>query len=122
MQVLIDGVKFVPLANKPKGHSLLESLEVRFDSDAGDDLTVREWLCKLLTAVWSEQECFNSKRPWGNSGWEYDVIIPLAKAGFINLGAADEDGDFSPTAKQMVVAHAYVSDLILAAMLGVCED
>jgi len=121
MQVLIDGVKFVPLANKPKGHRLLEALEVRFDSDAGDDLTVREWLCKLLTEVWAEQEGFNSKRPWGNSGWYYDVIHPLATAGFIDLGTADEDGDFSPTANQMAFAHAYVSDLILAAMLGVCE-
>jgi hypothetical protein len=94
---------------------------VRFDSGAGDDLTVREWLCKLLTEVWSRQECFNSKRPWGNGGWEHDVIIPLAKAGFIDLGPANEDGDFLWTAEQMVVAHAYVADLIIAAMFGVCK-
>ena len=49
------------------------------------------------------------------------MIIPLAKAGFIDLGPANEDGDFLWTAEQMVVAHAYVADLIIAAMFGVCK-
>lgn len=67
------------------------ALEVRFDSDAGDNLTVREWLCSLLTTVWIKQEGFSGKRPWGNSGWHCDVFTALIKAGFME-GRIDDEG------------------------------
>ncbi|MGE0797276.1 MAG: hypothetical protein AB7G13_28690 [Lautropia sp.] len=92
---------------------LQAALEVRFDSDAGDDLSVREWLRTLLLAVWSEQESFNGKRPWGNSAWEYNVYTPLIKAGFI-AGTVDEDG--YGDCEDVNAAHAFVCDLIVAAM------
>lgn len=91
---------------------LKEALEVRFDSDAGDDLSVREWLCDLLLTVWNEGESFSGKRPWGNSGWEYDIYTPLVKAGFID-GTVDEDG-FADV-KDVNLAAAFVSDLIFLA-------
>ena len=91
---------------------LKAALEVRFDSDAGDDLSVREWLCDLLLTVWSEGESFSGKRPWGNSGWEYDIYTPLVKAGFIK-GTIDEDG-FAEV-EDVNLAGAFVSDLIIAA-------
>jgi len=53
---------------------------VRFTSDAGDDLTCREYLCELLAAVWEQEEGFNGKRPFGNSGWQGDILDALADA------------------------------------------
>lgn len=53
---------------------------VRFTSDAGSDLTCREYLCTLLQTVWDEKEGFSGKRPFGTSGWEHDIYGALADA------------------------------------------
>lgn len=60
-------------------------------SDAGDDITIREYLVALLTELWREEEAFSGKRPFGNSGWQYEVYTPLVKAGMV-LGEI-EDGE-----------------------------
>lgn len=106
--------KVEPKDSKRYSQDFKTVLEIRFDSDAGDDLSVREWLCDLLQTVWSEGECFSGKRPWGNSGWEYDIYNSLAKAGVIP-GELDEDGCLIEL-KDANMAAAYVSDLIYAAM------
>jgi len=93
------------------------ALAVRFDSDAGDDLTVRGYLRTLLSTVWNEGESFSGKRPFGNSGWEFDILVPLAKAGFVDLGPVDETGEpFDWTSDQVNKASAFVTDLILHAL------
>ena len=90
-----------------------EALEVRFDSDAGDNLTVRQYLHRLLKTLWTEQERFSGKRPFGNGGWDFDVYFALAKAGLVDLGEADEYGDYNDiTRKQEELAHKYVLSLI----------
>lgn len=53
--------------------------------------TIREYLCNLLLTLWEEGEGFSGKRPFGNSGWDYDLLEPLLKAGLIE-GSIDEDG------------------------------
>lgn len=58
------------------------------DADAA---TIRDYLVKLLTLVWEDNECFDGKRPFGNSGWDYDLYGPLIEAGLIT-GRLDEDG------------------------------
>lgn len=60
------------------------------DNDAGAD-TIRTYLVALLAELWKHGECFGGKRPFGNSGWEYELYGALAKAGFI-AGTFDEDG------------------------------
>lgn len=60
------------------------------DNDAGA-ATVREYLVKLLAEVWTERECFNGMRPFGNSGWEYEVYAALIAADLVT-GVLDEDG------------------------------
>jgi len=60
------------------------------DNDSGA-ATVRGYLVKLLETLWREGEGFSGKRPFGNSGWEWDLHIPLVSAKFIG-GAFDEDG------------------------------
>lgn len=51
---------------------------------------MREYLLRLLTTVWDEQEGFNGKRPWGDSGWKYDLYEALIRGGLI---AAELDSD-----------------------------
>ena len=86
-------------------------MEVRFSSGAGADLSVREYLRILLMGVWDEGECFDGKRPFGNSGWESDIYDPLAIAGFI-AGTIDQDG--YANISEAKCGHAYVRDLMLA--------
>lgn len=68
-----------------------KALQVKFNSDAGDDLTVKDYFKELLKVLWAEKEGFSGKRPFGNSGWEYDLYAPLIKNGFIK-GSLDADG------------------------------
>ena len=123
MQVIIDGQKYVPANNAPTGNKLLAALEIRFDSDAGDDLTVRQWLSQLLSMVWEEEESFSGKRPWGNSGWQFPLHQALARAGFFEYGPCDDEGDYyNPSREQIQHAHHFVHDLILAAFFGVTDE
>ena len=117
MNVLIDGIRYVPEPTLSTDTGLLAALEIRFDSDAGDNLTIHDYLRILLEKVWTEGECFNGKRPFGNSGWDFDLYAPLVKAGFID-GKLYEDGRIEHLANPQV-AKAYVHDLIKAAFYGV---
>ncbi len=50
------------------------------ENDAGAS-TIREYLKKLLKTVLVEEQCFSCKRPFGNSGWIYDLREPIEEAG-----------------------------------------
>lgn len=43
------------------------------DNDAYAE-TIRTYLKKLLILVWIEEEGFDGKRPFGNSGWQWEVV------------------------------------------------
>jgi hypothetical protein len=60
------------------------------DNDAGA-VTVRDYLVKLLATAWCDEQSFDGKRPFGNSGWQDEVYRPLVAAGLI-IGTLDEDG------------------------------
>jgi hypothetical protein len=53
--------------------------------------TVGGYLTALLREVWTEQDGFSGKRPFGNSGWDADLMLPLVTAGLIT-GEVDEEG------------------------------
>lgn len=117
MKVIIDDVAFVPvpvLSPIEKAHG---ALDVRFDSDFGDDKMVREYLHALLTGVWTEGEGFDGKRPFGNSGWDSEIIGGLGRAGFIE--GKMEDGYFEPFSKRK--ATEFVQGLINV-MCGVVPE
>jgi hypothetical protein len=59
------------------------------DNDAGAD-TIRAYLVALLAELWKQGEGFGGKRPFGNSGWEYELYGALAKAGYVK--ATFDDG------------------------------
>lgn len=47
-------------------------------NDSGAE-TVGGYFRALLLGVWEDQECFDGKRPFGNSGWYMDVYIAVGK-------------------------------------------
>ena len=61
------------------------------NSDAGGTMTIRKYLNVLLSNVWEYGEGFNGKRPFGNSGWEWELYTALVSAGLVD-GSIDDDG------------------------------
>ena len=61
------------------------------DENDAEASTIGEYLQKLLILLWEEGESFNGKRPFGNSGWDYELYIALAKSDLIEADF-DEDG------------------------------
>lgn len=60
------------------------------DNDSGAR-TIRGYLIELLLTVWREGEGFSGKRPFGDSGWVWDLYVALARAGVVTA-TFDEDG------------------------------
>lgn len=73
---------------KPK-----EILKLKMDPNTNDAnaSSVKEYLKMLLTVLWEEGEGFSGKRPFGNSGWEYELYKPLVEHGAVE-GSLDLDG------------------------------
>lgn len=94
--------------------ALQRALEVRFDSDAGKNGSVRDYLHALLQVLWDEREGFSGKRPFGNSGWENELFSPLVREGFI-AGDVEEGYGYPHDTR---AARAFVRDLIKAAFYG----
>lgn len=68
-----------------------EILNIQFVSIELGKITIRGYLCALLETLWEEKEGFSGKRPFGNSGWDYDLILALVQNNIIE-GKLDEFG------------------------------
>ncbi len=69
-----------------------EILNLPFDDNPEHGYsTIKDYLVGLLTTLWDEDESFSGKRPFGNSGWDFDLYPPLITAGLIT-GELDEWG------------------------------
>jgi len=68
------------------------------ENDSGES-TIRGYLIRLLADVWTEQEGFDGKRPFGNSSWAYDLYVPLIRAGVVE-GTFDGDGDLDDFSRE----------------------
>jgi len=66
-------------------------MNIPMSENDADAKTIGEYFKKLLITLWRDGEGFSGKRPFGNSGWEYDVYAALIAAG-IPIGSLDEDG------------------------------
>jgi hypothetical protein len=90
------------------------ALDVPMDPETNDAHagTIREYLLKLLTNLWIYGEGFSGKKPFGNSGWEYEIYQALIRAGFIE-GELDEEGyidDLLPP--QQILADKLITEAI----------
>lgn len=56
-------------------------IPVYLDGEDYDSVVLRDMLIDLLKKMWYEGECFDSKRPFGNSDWQEQVYRSLHKAG-----------------------------------------
>lgn len=66
-------------------------LDTPMGRNGADAATVRDYLVKLLYDLWHQGMEFDTKRPFGNSGWHYEVFRALVEAGHIT-GQFDEGG------------------------------
>lgn len=62
-----------------------------YSNDLGKKITVKGFFKELLKTLFDEMECFNAKRPFGNSSWDGDLIVLFIKLGIIK-GELDEYG------------------------------
>ena len=61
-----------------------EILELEFISiDLNRKISIKEYLKELLKTLWKEGEGFSGKRPFGNSGWQSDIVYVLIKSNLI---------------------------------------
>lgn len=61
------------------------------NSDIDYLCTVREYMVELLTTLWEKEDGFSGKKPFGNSGWKYDVYLALVLNGIVD-GKLDAEG------------------------------
>lgn len=61
------------------------------DNDAGAK-TIREYLIMLAHKCWAKADSFSGKRPFGNSGWDYEIYTALAKGKLIEAKFDEYDG------------------------------
>lgn len=72
-----------------KGIDGIAVLEMPMPPNDAEAPTVGAFLIALLEKLWDEGEAFSGKRPFGNSGWEYD--LRLAVSGIVEFD--DESGE-----------------------------
>lgn len=102
--------------------SMIEKVEVIHDNgigslefycnDLGKNITIHDYLIELLKTLWGEQDEFSGKRPFGNGGWDYDLIGCLI-ANHIIEGKLDEDGYVieGDTKKGYALIQEYIESL-----------
>ncbi|MBS3648836.1 hypothetical protein KEU06_09480 [Pseudaminobacter sp. 19-2017] len=83
-QVYVKDQPAEPSALNPDAAQLTGAkvLNLKMPGNDADAETIRDYLKALLKALWAEGEGFSGKRPFGNSGWEYDLYQVLEKIGF----------------------------------------
>jgi hypothetical protein len=86
-------------------------LPIESGNDA-DASTVRGYLIELLATLWRQGAGFSSKRPFGESDWQYSIYTALLRAGLVT-GQFDENGYVED------VDYAAADDLICRAIRDV---
>ena len=86
-------------------------LDIEMQPNDDGAKTIGEYLIALARNVWIEGEGFSGKRPFGNSGWQWEVYCALAEAGAID-GYRDKYGCWDISRGEERKAH----ELILKAL------
>ena len=119
MKVIIDGVEYIPAPKiEDVGNAHIDALNLKVETDIGT-ITIREYLHALLAKLWKEEWAFNSKRPFGNSGWQYPLRKPLIAAGFVSGELIDEgDGDYYVNSISESEFNEFTKKMIYAVFFG----
>lgn len=67
-------------------------LNAPFDEPDSGAKNLRQYFKALLKTLFEEEEGFSGKRPFGNSGWTWDLAAQLIQAGVLYGTYSDEDG------------------------------
>ncbi len=65
--------------------------DIPMQANDADATTVGDYLRALLKYIWTKNDRFSGKRPFGNSGWQYDIYKALIVAKVV-AGSLDEMG------------------------------
>jgi len=84
-------------------------LDLEVEPHGSPKTTIRKYLHKLLSMVWEHRECFDGKRPFGMSDWEYDLYMPLVKAGYVRGSKKKGDDVVNVDTRE---GKKFVSDII----------
>lgn len=90
---------------------MADILDLKMGQNDAEAATIRDYLKALLSQLWERDEGFSGKRPFGNSGWKYELYIPLVREGVV-AGKLDSDGYIAE------VAQAEADELIAIAIAG----
>ncbi|WP_329405481.1 hypothetical protein OG563_26835 [Nocardia vinacea] len=102
------------------GATMSNILDLPMRENDADAATIREYLLILLKTLVAEMDSFSGKKPFGNSGWIFELYDALACARVVEA-AFDEEGDLTDLdrdAAEMLIAEAIDALLIedMAAM------
>lgn len=75
----------------PKEYTPQELLALPMEPNDSGASTVGGYLVALVHTLWTEEESFSGKRPFGNSGWYSDLWKPFITHEVVT-GSLDEDG------------------------------
>lgn len=92
-----------------KNEFLKHVLDTPMNNDEAS--SVREFLRNLLIKLWSDDEGFDPKRPFGDSSWKAEVFIALIKNHLID-GTLDKDGNIDMDFEEWDKAEAIVTEAI----------
>lgn len=71
--------------NYVKGVEMKKLNEITFWPDwSNNEVSLDTFLKELLCKMWNEGECFNSKRPFGNSSWKTELYAEMVKSRLVD--------------------------------------
>lgn len=65
-------------------------LDLKMQQNTAEAKTVKEYLKKLLECIWLEGESFSSKRPFGESGWQYELYEVIVANKLVDIEYFEE--------------------------------
>jgi len=95
---------------------MTDILDLQFKSeDLNAVVTIRSFFFLLMKKLWLEQDCFDGKRPFGNSSWDADLIKCLIENKIIK-GSIDKYGYINNYDRKEL--NKFVIDIILKPLFG----
>ena len=91
-----------------------EILNIPMRGNDSGATNIRGYLKALLVELWREGEGFSGKRPFGNSGWKYDLLNALVEAGAVKGTVTEEDGYREVEHEDDDAARSMISQAIAA--------